>query len=117
MERERRGDQTRGSPQGRGYALLRLRASWKEGGVGESARYHVILRDDNEGFNRGLAIADCNVAKWKICREIMRDPRDPGLRQVYVVFLSSFPWSLIESERAITARVTRVANRNGLLLG
>jgi len=33
VERERRGDQTRGSPQGRGYALLRLRASWKEGGL------------------------------------------------------------------------------------
>lgn len=46
------------------------------GGEREIGSLHVILKDDNEGFNRGLAIVDyyaTSRAKWKICREITVD--------------------------------------------
>lgn len=94
IEAEKRSErsQPRGSPQGHRYvsrALLRahvLRRDRERGRRSGGRNVHAILQDDNEGFNRGLAIDG-------IAREMENLPRnyserDLGLRHVLFPFRS-----------------------------
>jgi len=54
----------------------------------ENRRVRVILEDDNEGFNRGLATS--SATKWKIYREITFEYSKPGLLYSLCIFFPVF---------------------------